>query len=66
MVVKTHDAKTIYVADNGSLHTVSLKELHNLMIDGKTPAPTKWVNGLAPFGKLHRRAFHFAVVIALF
>jgi hypothetical protein len=41
MVVKIYDAKTIDVADNGKLRTVSLKELHNLIIDGKTPALTK-------------------------
>lgn len=35
------DTKTIDVADNGKLCTVSLKELHNLILDGKTPALTK-------------------------
>lgn len=48
--MKIYDTKTIDVAVNGKLRTVSLKELHRLIVDGKTPALTK--QGQADFKKL--------------
>ena len=39
--MKIYDTKTIDVAVNGKLRTVSLKELHRLIVKGKEPAITK-------------------------
>ena len=39
--MKICETKFIDVADNGKLRTVSLNELHSLIIDGETPAITR-------------------------
>ena len=41
MSMKICNTRFIDIADNGKLRTVSLNELHNLILDGETPALTR-------------------------